>query len=189
MSPIGPTHVAVARDLPPRRLQGTFYHSGDPLLSSLDLRPPGHPGRCHDRDGPLAYYATTSAASAHALITGDAYQDPEPITCLRLLVTVSVDLEVMDFTNPLALSAYGINPALLTGESAIPMRTLARVARERDDIQAFLGPCPDYIGATHAEASLLAIQPAFLKRGAVDVLDESLVRVDVVPRPVPEPSS
>lgn len=130
-----------ASTAPRRRLTGSFWHQGPTrhvLTSCAD--PARGPGRYHRTGEPGVWYASSREQGAWAELFRHFVDDGvDPFEIRRRVGRVSVDLQVLDLTDPLTRAHLGVTEADLTAEDLDLTQEIASAARDAG-FDAILAP-------------------------------------------------
>ncbi|HMM48870.1 MAG TPA: RES family NAD+ phosphorylase [Miltoncostaeaceae bacterium] len=117
-----------------RRLTGNWWHQGPtrhPLLFCAD--PARGPGRYHRQGGPGVWYASNQEQAAWAeLLRHFADAGVDPFELRRRIGRVSVDLDVLDLTNPTVRKHLAVDQKNLLTDDYTITQELAAGARDAD---------------------------------------------------------
>jgi len=116
---------------PRRRVTGHWWHQGPtrhPLISCAD--PARGPGRFHRRGEPGVWYASNQEQAAWAGLFRHFVDDGiDPFELRRRIGRASVDLEVLDLTEPDVRDLLGIEESYLLSDDYTATQALAEAAR------------------------------------------------------------
>lgn len=148
---------------PRRRLIGSYWHHGPtrrPLTSCAD--PALGPGRYHRTGEPGVWYASSREQGAWAELFRHFLDDGvDPFEIRRRVGRVSVDLQVLDLTDPVTRAHLGVTEEDLTAEELDLTQEIAAAAREAG-FDAILAPavalpgCHTLAVFAHALSSITA---------------------------------
>jgi RES domain-containing protein len=117
---------------PRRRLTGSFWRQGPtrhPLTSCAD--PARGPGRYHQTGEPGVWYASSREQGAWAEFFRHFVEDGvDPFEVRRRVGRVSVDLDVLDLTDPATRSHLGVDADDLVSEDCTITQAIATAARD-----------------------------------------------------------
>ena len=115
-----------------RKLTGSFWHQGPtrhPLTSCAD--PARGPGRYHQTGDPGVWYASNREQGAWAEFFRHFVEDGvDPFEVRRRVGRVSVDLDVLDLTDPPTRSHLGVDADDLVSEDCAITQAIATAARD-----------------------------------------------------------
>lgn len=159
---------------PARRLKAVIWHHGPPRRTGVSVPNPAvTDGRYHRRDGPGAWYASSSERAMWAEFDRHFVAAAvDRLHVLRRAGAYSVDLDVLDLTDDDVLKALHLDRDALVQDDLSLTQAVADAARTAGFV-AVLAP-----SAACADATTLAV----FEGGTAAVAE-----VDVVVRPPPAP--
>lgn len=115
-----------------RRLTGRYWHQGATKYSVTTCADPAFgPGRYHRTGEPGVWYASNREQGAWAeLFRHFVSEGVDPFEVRRRLGRVSVDLEVLDLTDPTTRSLLGVDEADLVSDDCAITQDIAAAARD-----------------------------------------------------------
>lgn len=165
----------------PAHLACVMQHAGNPKRGSSDCGRRGHGSRCSRPSQIPPYYMTLRVETAVLLSCSDALG--EGLALRRRVARAWVDLDVLDFSDPLLCAECRVSPAQLAGDDPTLMRQLADATRLRGNVGGMVAPLPSYLGPLECQGAFLAIFPDWVAPPFVVVIESYVEEFSLSPSP------